>query len=110
MKIITIDIDKPFGEFGQDTMTQMIDSIPWVTARWFRRSSGGNIHIKLMGETDISLFDSLCIRAYLGDDPKRIACDLRRYYHTKEESKTGRCFDEKYIDGVLFMAGGWTTF
>jgi hypothetical protein len=110
MKIIFIDIDKPFSEFSQDSIAEKIDAIPWVTARWFRRSSGGNIHIKLMGKTDISLLDSLCIRAYLGDDPKRIVCDLERFYKSRLVSKTGRCFDEKYMNGILFTAGGWITF
>jgi hypothetical protein len=110
MNDITIDIDTPFKEYRIDLVEDAIARIPWVSERYIRCSSHGHVHLKVCFRSDISLFDSLCIRAYLGDDPKRLACDLRRFYLTRIEAKTGRCFDEKYEGGELHKAGQWVRF
>lgn len=110
MNEITVDVDVPYRLYLLDSARVLIDHIPWVFARFIRKSSNGNVHLKIYFRSDISLFDSLLIRAYLGDDPKRLACDLRRFYLTRLEVKTGRCFDEKYQDGELHTAGPWVRF
>lgn len=108
---IYVDIDIFFLDFmqgtGAATAREKIKHVPWVLAAHVRPSSSGNVHIRLKMAADVCLLDALCIRAYLDDDPQRITADLRRYFHTRNEGKTGRCFDEKYYEGRLHVAGKW---
>lgn len=110
MRCVTVDIDRPFLPFLQierDIMQEKVKRVPWAIATEIRPSSNGNVHLRLTMAADIGLLDSLCIRAYLGDDEKRISADLRRYFYERNEGKTGRLFDEKYEADKLRVSGAW---
>ena len=111
---VTIDIDEDFDEWKKNKLVAMrnriVNKVLNVWKAQLRRSSGGHVHIKLKLNYDISLFQSLCLRAFLDDDPHRLACDLERFYRTKRIDETGRCFDEKYTKGKTRYAGKWERF
>lgn len=110
MQEITVDIDRPFLQFIQieaESVREKIKRVPWAVDSQIRPSSNGNVHIKVKMASDVGFLDSLCIRAYLGDDPKRISSDLRRYFYERNEGKTGRLFDEKYEADKLRVSGAW---
>jgi hypothetical protein len=110
MREITVDIDRPFIgflKFEREAMQEKIKRVPWAAEACIRPSSNGNTHIKIKMASEVGFLDSLCIRAYLGDDPNRITFDLRRYFYERNEGKTGRLFDEKYSDGKLRVSGAW---
>ena len=114
MKEITLDIDTDYLRFYMNgdfvRLEDKIHKIPAVKERYIRESSNGRVNIRLVFVIDYSLFESLCLRAYLGDDANRIRADLSRYWSSKDVKKTGRCFDEKFMDGYLRCAGEWVGF
>jgi len=111
----TVDIDENFDEWRSSNSfltirKRITDEIADVWKAQIRRSSGGHVHIRIYLNHSISLFQSLCLRAFLDDDPHRLACDLDRFYRTGFIEDTGRCFDEKYTKGKLRLAGKWERF
>ena len=115
MARVTIDIDEDFDEWTHSAMFNTIrdrirDKVAGVWKSTIRRSSNNHVHIKVYLNDNLSLLESLALRAFLNDDPVRIACDLDRYYRTGDLDQTGRCFDEKYSKGKLRKAGKWERF
>ena len=113
MNEITIDIDVNYTEFCVDKSQGLLRDLRRVGERHqilstqLRKSSGGRTHVRVRFFEEISLFESLCIRAFLNDDPHRLACDLTRYFMTGNIEDTGRCFNEKYTKGKLRKATKW---
>jgi hypothetical protein len=112
---VTVDIDEDYDEFyngsGFKTIRhRILNNVAGVWKAMIRRSSNNHVHIKVYLNQELSLFESLQLRAFLDDDPVRIACDLDRFYRTGDLDKTGRCFDEKYTKGKLRRAGKWERF
>ena len=113
---ITVDIDEKYDDFMDghhflEIRKRVYDQLsPLSAKREIRRSSGDHVHIRITFYREITLFESLCIRAFLDDDPVRLACDLTRYYRTGAIENTGRCFDEKYTKGQTRKAGAWWSF
>jgi hypothetical protein len=114
MKEITVDIDEDFDEWRHVCLhakrRQIEDKIAGVKSKWLRRSANNHVHLKIAFNDDLTLLQAFCIRAFLGDDPHRLACDLDRYYRTNKLENTGRCFDEKYTKGKVRCAGKWEKF
>lgn len=109
---ITVDIDEDFDEWYNGTGFQTIrkriyDGLYNVKNAYIRRSSSNHVHIKIKFNDGMDLFKKMQMRAFLDDDPHRLACDLDRYYRTGKIENTGRCFDEKYTKGKLKKAGAW---
>lgn len=112
MNSITIDIDENYDEWYNSNafktaVTKIRDKMRGVKAAWVRRSSSNHVHIKIDFDRDLSLFQSFCHRAFMDDDPHRLACDLDRFYRTEKLENTGRCFDQKYTKGKVKTAGVW---
>lgn len=69
-----------------------------------RRSSSGNVHIKLVYQYALSTILRYQLRALLRDDIYRIRLDLIRDYNGDE---TNRLWDFKIKNGEILTAGGW---
>ena len=111
----TVDIDTPYEEWyngiGFKTMRdRILNKVADVWRAEVRKSSGGRVHVRVHLNHDIPLIDLFALRAFLDDDPCRLACDLNRYYRTGDVEQTNRCFDEKYKHGSLRQAGKWMRF
>jgi len=109
---ITVDIDDDFDEWygGSGFLTirkRIYDELTHVKSAYIRRSSSNHVHIRIKFNTNIELFNAFQMRAFLDDDPHRLACDLDRLFRTGKVENTGRCFDEKYTRGKLKKAGEW---
>jgi len=112
VKEIYIDIDTDYTSYIEDGkvaefIQQLLKGFCFHFELWIRRSASDRVHHKIVLEEPVSLFESLQIRAMLGDDAFRIRQDLARYYYTQEITKTGRIFDEKFINGEVKRAGKW---
>lgn len=114
MNLITVDIDEPFEEWKKTNLPRTRDlvykGVAGVKAAFIRKSSGGNVHIRLHLDHDVTIFESFMIRAFLCDDAARLACDLDRYYRTGQLEDTGRTFNTKYTRGQIRVAGKWMRF
>lgn len=116
MNQFTVDIDTDYDVFmaedtGFKTLRDRINNrIAGVERKYIRRSSNNHVHVKVILSYEITLLEALAMRAFLDDDPQRIACDLCRYYEVKDVDNTGRCFDEKYSKGKIRYAGVWVKF
>ncbi len=73
----------------------------------YRRSSSGNVHVRLTFPQDILVLDSFLARAWLADDLKRMRLDMMRYLSTGSLHEINRCFSEKCVGGVSHSAGPW---
>jgi hypothetical protein len=76
----------------------------------YRRSSSGNVHVRLTFDQDIyvlTVLDSFLIRAWLADDLMRLRLDMMRYVSTRSLHEINRCFSEKCVGGVSHSAGPW---
>ena len=111
--MITVDIDEPYSEWTRENLPRMrktIYRVPGVKSAFIRKSSGGNVHIRVHLDREISMFESFLLRAHFGDDAARLACDLDRFYRTGKLEDTGRTFDQKYTRGTIRYAGKWLRF
>ena len=113
MKIIYIDIDVRFEEFvkGDLKIYELImENMKFIEKKfgkfltYIRKSSSGNVHIKLDFENDISVLEHFEIRSLMHDDIYRIGIDLRRLA-IQGEDEINRIFDMKFKNGVKFEAG-----
>ena len=109
---INLDIDREFYGLTRsydmdDLIAKICDIFPPGRKAWIRRSASGNVHIKIESDREFTLFESFCIRAYLGDDSSRISHDLSRLYQFSDLGMIGRLFDEKMTDRLLKKAGDW---
>ena len=114
VNVITVDIDEPYKEWTENNLKRtrelVYKGVAGVTAAFIRRSSGGNVHIKIHLDHYVTVFESFMIRAFLCDDAARLACDLDRYYRTGDLENTGRTFNTKYTRGEVRIAGKWLRF
>jgi len=79
-----------------------------ITA-FYRRSSNGHIHVRLMFPCEITVLDAFLLRSCLYDDMTRFQLDHARYLLTGSLHEMNRTFDEKYnaADGQVRRAGPW---
>ena len=106
--IIRIDHDIQYSQYDDSFIREYIKKIPYtVLSIHKRKSTGGNTHIKIEIEEDISPLDTLMIRAMLHDDARRIRGDLERYM--LHSPVFGLLFDEKYfpLTGEIKKCGVW---
>jgi hypothetical protein len=73
---------------------------------YYRKSSSGNVHLKLEIPDNVEILDQFQIRALLHDDPWRIGIDLRRLA-IQGQSEINRIFEMKVKDGKVFRVGEW---
>ena len=73
---------------------------------WYRKSSSGNVHLKLIVPSEMSVLDQFKVRALLHDDPWRMGIDLRRLAIQGEE-EINRIFEMKVKNGVVYKVGPW---
>ncbi len=71
---------------------------------WIRRSPHGNTHVMVLLPFHLNTLEVFMARAYLGDDPFRIALDLKRM---REGGAYDRLFDTKVVNGKTLHAGEW---
>ena len=117
-----IDIDQDFDKFLKSrTFGYIKENWKYVTdiigkyiilpeffsiSLWYRRSSSGNVHLKLTIPYNMEILDQFQIRALLHDDPWRIGIDLRRLA-IQGQSEINRIFEMKVKDGKVFRVGEW---
>jgi hypothetical protein len=110
---VNIDIDVNYDKFvlsdHWQNLRYRIFGVYGLSSVYIRRSSSGNVHIRVKVRQDLPLLARLCLRAYLDDDPARLACDLDRFYRTGRADTTDRCFNTKYScsQRVIKTAGVW---
>ena len=113
MKEIYIDIDVKFESFSQLKIYQMIkQNIPVIREKfgefqvWRRRSSSGNVHIRLDFQRDLTVLEHFQVRSMMHDDIYRIGIDLRRLT-LQGENEINRIFDMKAKNGKIYRASPW---
>lgn len=113
MKEIYIDIDVKFESFNQLKICQMIkQNIPIIREKfgefyvWMRRSSSGNVHIRLDFQRDLTVLEHFQVRSMMHDDIYRIGIDLRRLT-LQGENEINRIFDMKAKNGKIYKASPW---
>jgi hypothetical protein len=72
-----------------------------------RKSSSGKIHAKIIFEDPVSIDVTFLVRAFLGDDPFRLAADMVRWVKYGKGAEVNRIFDTKFIDNEVRRAGPW---
>ena len=120
-KVLYVDIDQDFKlflksrtwEYVKENWTYVIniisnciDAIEIKIPLWYRKSSSGNVHLKLVVPSEMSVLDQFKIRALLHDDPWRMGIDLRRLAIQGEE-EINRIFEMKVKNGVVYKVGPW---
>jgi hypothetical protein len=73
----------------------------------YRRSSSGNVHVRLFFPQEVSVLDAFMIRAWMFDDQTRLALDMARYLKSNDLNEMNRCFDEKGTVNGTKKAGEW---
>ena len=122
-KALYIDIDQDYDKFLKSRTWEYI-KMNWKYVRdiinkypekiedfgvpvlYYRKSSSGNVHLKVWLPDSVSVLDQFIIRSLLHDDPWRIGIDLRRLY-IQGEHEINRIFEMKVKDGKVFRVGEW---
>jgi hypothetical protein len=73
----------------------------------YRRSSSGNVHVRLFFPCEVTVLDAFMIRAWMFDDQTRLALDMARYLKSNDLNEMNRCFDEKGDINGSKKAGPW---
>ena len=113
MREIYVDIDVKFDRFPELKIYQLIkENIPIIRERfgefqvWMRRSSSGNVHIRLDFKRDLTVLEHFQVRSLMHDDIYRIGIDLRRLT-LQGENEINRIFDMKARNGKIYRASPW---
>ena len=113
MNNIYIDIDMGFDLFEKSRTKELIvKNLPIIREKWGqftifkRKSSSGNVHLKLFFLRDIPVLEQFEIRSLMHDDIYRIGIDLRRLV-IQGESEINRIFKAKYKNGLKYEVGPW---
>ena len=72
-----------------------------------RKSSSGKIHAKIPFDTPVTIDVTFLIRAFLGDDPFRLAADMLRWMKHGKRAEINRIFDTKFVENEVRRAGPW---
>lgn len=92
----------------RDKISMMYEKTNLNPTCFYRRSSGGHIHIRLIFDMNLSVLDAFMIRAFLYDDKDRLTLDMSRYLITGSLHEMNRTFDEKAtIHGGIARSGPW---
>jgi len=74
----------------------------------YRRSSKGHVHIRLIFDHDIAVFDAFLLRSCLCDDLVRHYLDEKRYALWGSLHEMNKCFDTKSESGgKVYVSGPW---
>ena len=104
------DEERPGITIGtvRDRLSRLTDKIGSdLSSSEYRRSSRGNVHVRLRFAYPISVLDGFMIRAWMMDDQTRLSLDLARYLMTDDLHEMNRCFDEKAESDGVKRAGPW---
>ena len=101
-----LDIDAEYNEEIISIIAEKIkDTLDDLVSKIFvRKSSSGNIHIKVQLTQEIPVFYALIFRYYLNDDVHRILLDIIRI---TTNSPFDRLWDFKYQNGKQGYAQEW---
>ena len=122
-KELYIDIDQNFRQFKKSRTFEYIkenwkyvidillkyqgkEYLNILLPLWYRKSSSGNVHLKLIIPSEMSILDQFKVRALLHDDPWRMGIDLRRLA-IQGENEINRIFEMKVKNGVVYKVGPW---
>lgn len=115
MREVYIDIDVKFESFKQLKVYELIkQNIPIIRKKfgdfdlWMRRSSSGNVHMRLdfYFDSDLTVLEHFQVRSMMHDDIYRIGIDLRRLT-LQGENEINRIFDMKAKNGKIYRASPW---
>ena len=113
MKEIYIDIDVKYESFRNLRLYGLIKQNVLVIRNqfgnfegWIRRSSSGNVHLRLNFDRDLSVLEHFQVRSLMHDDIYRIGIDLRRLT-LQGENEINRIFEMKAKNGVIYRVGLW---
>ena len=122
-KVLYVDIDQDFKlflksrtwEYIKKNWKYVIDILLKYQGKeylnillplWYRKSSSGNVHLRLIVPSEMSVLDQFKVRALLHDDPWRMGIDLRRLAIQGEE-EINRIFEMKVKNGIFYRVGPW---
>jgi hypothetical protein len=91
----------------RDRLVRLEKKLNITIPAMYRRSSNGNVHVRLFFPEDVSVLDAFMARAWLFDDQTRLSKDLARYLITDDLNEMNRCFDEKGDINGSKKAGPW---
>lgn len=115
MREVYIDIDVKFESFKQLNVYQLIKQNVSVIREkfgdfdiWMRKSSSGNVHMRLdfYFDRDLTVLEHFQVRSMMHDDIYRIGIDLRRLT-LQGENEINRIFDMKAKNGKIYRASPW---
>lgn len=72
-----------------------------------RKSASGKIHAKIQFLKPVTIDVTFLIRAFLGDDPFRLAVDMVRWVRYGKKAEVNRIFDTKFVENEVRRAGPW---
>lgn len=108
----TLDWDRvDYVKFDRETRASFRRNIEsFVPARmgriafWFRRSSGGRVHVKSVSSRRMDPAERLALRILLDDDPVRLRMDAARFLRGES---TNRLWSSKVSKGKKGRVGPW---
>lgn len=92
------------NRLGHLSWTGIIERNSGAVWAWYRRSSGGRVHVRIEGNAILSKSQQIVLRVYLDDDHARIDMDITRWSKGEE---INRLFDTKYKNGKTRHSGPW---
>ena len=121
--VITLDFDIPYRSFRRSRECNKVmkfteENRKQILGVKYRRSAGGNTHVKLIMKKPITVLHRFALRSYLDDDRVRVSLDLKRWmiksgiYITRNVRGVGgtdRLWDFKSTKkGKVTVAGEWS--
>ncbi len=92
----------------QERITELENVIQESIYAEYRRSSSGNVHLRLIFPHRISVMDGFLIRSILFDDLTRNSLDMARYALWHSLNEIHKCFDRKGMAAdSTKVAGPW---
>jgi hypothetical protein len=96
--IITLDHDIEFDTYKESVTFDILKKwyLEWkqhIVGIWYRKSSNGNVHIKIEWVQPLDPLRWFELRAWLRDDVYRLRIDMCRDY---QGDQVNRLWDEKY--------------
>lgn len=111
MNEITLDWDLLYDDVKSSVswsvLKKFVSKIPWTRQILIRKSSNGNVHVKIILNRNVTLLEQFEIRAVLRDDVSRIRLDLLRLWEMHEDIE--RLWDAKLTADEIKVAGDWLT-
>lgn len=101
-----LDIDIPYEKFDFNELLNKINNKigDIVKHVLIRKSSSGNVHVRIELSLNLDVYNIFKLRYYFGDDMNRIIIDM---FRLQENETIDRLWDLKFVDNKIGHAGEW---